>query len=324
MPVIIAAGLALIIGAGAVYLLQPSTRDTQAEIDQLSAQIEALSTAVSTPAPDTGTAEAVSRLEGALSDELGGISGTIGALNERLADVDARMAALETQPDSAPDEVTGVIESLRGDLLSWQQEAERLRSENRDLTNRVAVLESELAQTSAALEKARDVRAQTGAERTSGLIAQIEVAMAEGRPFADIAAELGAHLDTELPPAIQQAASSGVATQDDLRAAFPQAARAALLDSLKAQADANPVARTTSFLRAQLGVRSVVPRDGDDADAILSRAQAAVDAGDLQAAIAEISNLPDPGQAQMAAWVDAARLRAQALSELGTLAGEAK
>ena len=320
--VILTAVLALILGAGAVYFLQPQQPDNQAEIDQLSAQIESLSAAVAASDQDSSAVEAVSKLEGALAGELGGISGTIGGLTERLAEVDARMAALETQPVAAPGDVTGAIETLRNDLQSWQQEAARLRTENRDLNARLEDLEAQLAAATGALSSAQDIKEQSLAERTSGLMAQIEVALADGTPFDRPLAELASAIETDVPAPLSAAASSGVVTQSDLAAAFPDAARAALSEELKAQEDANAVDRASSFLRAQFGIRSVVPREGDDADAVLSRAQHALEIGDLSGAIDELAQLGPGGQAKMDEWISAAKTRAAALQALSQMMGQ--
>ena len=64
-----------------------------------------------------------------------------------------------------------------------------------------------------------------------------------------------------------------------------------------------------AFLRSQAGMRSLAPREGDDPDAILSRAEAAVRAGELQTAIDEIGKLPETGQTAMADWVADAKAR---------------
>jgi len=66
-------------------------------------------------------------------------------------------------------------------------------------------------------------------------------------------------------------------------------------------------------LREQLNVRSVAPRDGDDADAILSRAQAAVSEGQLQAALDEITALPEVAQAKLSEWAGLAQIRVDAV-----------
>jgi len=74
-----------------------------------------------------------------------------------------------------------------------------------------------------------------------------------------------------------------------------------------------------AFLQDQLGVRSVAPKDGNDADAVLSRAEAALKAGDLASAFAELDALPSEGQAEMTDWIALATRRAQALDALSAL-----
>ena len=69
-----------------------------------------------------------------------------------------------------------------------------------------------------------------------------------------------------------------------------------------------------------MGVRSLAPREGDDPDAILSRAQAAVTAGEIEGALAEIVMLPPDGQSAMTDWVTAARARLDALAAASGLA----
>ncbi|MEL6640936.1 MAG: hypothetical protein AAFP98_06425, partial [Pseudomonadota bacterium] len=69
-----------------------------------------------------------------------------------------------------------------------------------------------------------------------------------------------------------------------------------------------------AFLREQLNVRSVAPREGDDADAVLSRAQAAVSEGQLQTALDEIGGLPDIAKAKLAEWAATAETRVAALN----------
>ncbi|WP_408635231.1 COG4223 family protein, partial [Paracoccus binzhouensis] len=75
-----------------------------------------------------------------------------------------------------------------------------------------------------------------------------------------------------------------------------------------------------TFLRVQTGARSVEPRQGDDPDAILSRADAAVKAGDIKGALAEIGSLPQPGQDAMADWTARAGLWVEANAALAALA----
>jgi hypothetical protein len=77
-----------------------------------------------------------------------------------------------------------------------------------------------------------------------------------------------------------------------------------------------------AFLRAQLGVRSLEPREGDDADAILSRAEAALAEGRLGDALAEIETLPEGARAAMSGWAAEATARRDALAAAEALSAE--
>ena len=68
------------------------------------------------------------------------------------------------------------------------------------------------------------------------------------------------------------------------------------------------------YVNRHLGARSVAPREGSDADAVLSRAEAAVRIGQLQLALSELSALPEAAKPAIAAWETAAQKRLSAMS----------
>ncbi len=124
-----------------------------------------------------------------------------------------------------------------------------------------------------------------------------------------------------MPPALAEQ-GQGVPTLEALRAAFAPAARAALAASLKQTAGGSLWDRSLAFLRTQSGARSLTPREGADPDAVLSRAEAALAAGDPGASIAAIAALPTDGQARMAEWVALAKRRIAATAAAAALAAE--
>jgi hypothetical protein len=81
--------------------------------------------------------------------------------------------------------------------------------------------------------------------------------------------------------------------------------------------------RVANFVRTQVGVRALTPRDGNDPDAILSRAEAALTVGDLAQALAELATLPVPAQDALAAWRAQAQLRLDAQAVLQALLAKA-
>ena len=100
---------------------------------------------------------------------------------------------------------------------------------------------------------------------------------------------------------------------------------AAILDATAAALKAAPandgaMGVIGNFLRVQTGARSVEPREGSDPDAVLSRADAAVKAGDIPGALSEIGALPQPGQDAMSGWSAQARTWVEANAALTALA----
>ena len=75
----------------------------------------------------------------------------------------------------------------------------------------------------------------------------------------------------------------------------------------------------TAFVRNQLGARSLEPQEGNDPDAILSRAEAALREGRLADAVAEVETLPEIARLELTGWTGQAALRLEALAAMRVL-----
>jgi hypothetical protein len=141
-----------------------------------------------------------------------------------------------------------------------------------------------------------------------------------GAPYPSaIAALAGA----DIAVVLTDNASAGLPSLQALQASFPDSARTALEAALRANMGESWSERVGNFLRTQVGVRSLTPRDGPDPDAILSRAEAALTAGDVAQALAEIATLPTPAQDALSAWRVQAQLRLDAQAALAALLAKA-
>ncbi|MGR3484238.1 MAG: hypothetical protein ACU0BF_02765 [Paracoccaceae bacterium] len=260
--------------------LDAQATESRARLDDALAEI-----AEARAALDAGLTDAASRTDAAAADLTARVDGTLTDLEARM---DTRMAEL----------------------------TERLETARADATSRVdaALEELEARRAEAEAAAARAARAVDAREELTAVIRAVDT----GAPFASEVAALGEALQAPLPDALVRSAMDGVPTRGDLAAAFPDAARAAL--TAARQAGATPDAGGLGgVLRSQFGVRSTAPREGDDPDAILSRAQAEVDAGRIDAALAELSALPESAQAPLADWTAAARTRVDAIAALDAL-----
>ncbi len=295
----------------------------QATIATLQAQIAALAAVEPPVMPEVD----LSGVEGAIADvaqDVAGLSGGVEALTGRIgvledrpifsgevgadnaamaAAVDALETRLNTERDAAA-EALAAADAARAEAAAAQAAA------TADLQ-----AASEAAQAAIAEAEAR-AQATATATQAQAALSRLQIAMASGAPFSEALADLPG----DAPEALAAAAETGVPTMADLQASFPAAARAALPIALRETAGDTAADRVGAFLMGQIGGRSVEPREGDDPDAILSRAEAAVEAGDLPGALAEIAALPDGAQAMMVDWTAAADARAAADAALAELA----
>lgn len=239
-----------------------------------------------------------------VSNNLSAAQTQISALAERVGGLEAlsdRLTAIETRPvtDGASDEAIAAYEA------ELARVTEALAAQRQDIERMVAEARA-LDATSA--EAARVATAQTA-------LARLKIKLDNGEDFQDLVAELTA-LDVAVPETLTSAAG-GVATLQALTAGFAPAARNALSVSRSETAGSGGI---SGYLRRYLNARSVTPREGDDPDAILSRAEASVRAGDIASALTEIEALPEAARAELSAWEAAARLRALASAAADELA----
>lgn len=251
--------------------------------------------------------------------DLSDITASIADLDGRLDDIEARFSVLESLPadaSGAPSAaMLATVEALRRDLEALKG-ANAAASE--DIRAMAAEAEARRAEAEAEAERARaeSAAALQAATRKSAL-GRLQAAIESGGSFRDALADLEG---LEIPAVLADMADEGVPTLADLSGQFPPAARVALEASVRATMGNSLGDRFTAFLKTTTGARSLTPREGDDPDAVLSRAEAAVKAGDLPAALAEIAALPDVGQAAMADWVGLVQQRLAAQEATAALA----
>src|SRR5690606_32115126 len=191
-------------------------------------------------------------------------------------------------------------EALRNQIAATAEEAER----------RIAAAEAQAADLQSNAEAAN--RRAQAATAAAAFRAAIETGGQRDQALADLRA---AGVE---PPAVL---TGDVQSLEQLRANFPAAAREGLAAALQeVQGSNGALGMIGDFLRVQTGARSVEPREGNDPDAILSRADAAVKAGDIKGALEEIASLPQSGQQAMADWTASAGLWIEDNAALAALA----
>jgi len=262
--------------------LADQTKTLEAQAQEIAAQAEQIA-ALTQQLGDLPPPVDLSGLETGLADQ----TSDLGALASRVE-------AVEKRPMTQ-----GLSEEA---VAAYEAQLERLQSAVEDQRAEVEeVLADAKASESSAEENARISLARAAMTR---IIAAVD----SGAPFAEAAADLQSAGGIDLPDALGATADSRVPTLSDLQQSFPDAARIALAAARAEEAAAgdNGVA---SFIQRRLGARSVVPQEGDDPDAVLSRAEAATREGRLGDALAELETLPDTAKGTMSEWLDTAQMR---------------
>lgn len=251
-------------------------------------------------------------------------SAAVAALQSGLASLDARLAVVEKQPvGEAGAASSTAVAAFERELQALRQQVEAQGNAGSamtaDLKTAMFDAKAELASAAeAAKQVASEAQASAQAARNDLALGRVSVALEAGGSFSSALDDLRA-AGLSIPDALSADAAGGVPTLVDLQRTFPDAAREALAAALRADAGSTWSERVGAFLRTQAGIRSLTPREGDDPDAILSRAEAALAGGDVAAALAGIASLPEPAQAAMAAWVAEATKRQAAVDALAGL-----
>lgn len=320
LPAVGGGALAALIGFGLshfnVFGLAPVSADTSALNARLSVVEDGLTRinaelaafAAKPPAADPALADRLSALENATEQPV---------RDPRLDEVTARIAALEAQLSDAATTGTGASGAA---LAALQAEVRALKSAPPVATEDLSAL---VAEAKASLVEAEALAASTktvadGAKMTAAL-GQLRAALDTGNAYTSALAMLQG---SDIPAALSDNAATGLPTLASLQGSFPDAARNALNAALRANPGESWSDRVGTFLRSQTGARSVTPRDGDDPDAILSRAEAALANADLDAALREISTLPEAAKSAMADWTNLAEQRRAAAAAIETIAAK--
>lgn len=257
-----------------------AVRSDEAALASLRADLAALS-------------DRVARLEAAPAPEPPDLS----ALDE----LDRRIAAIEALPAGDGGPSTAALAAKLADLERQLAAVPR----GVDPTDLQAALDRLSAAEAEAESRAAEAAAAARAAARAQALDALRAAVASG---ADFQAELAAVDDPGLT-AVLAPYVSGVSTLADLQADFPEAARQALQLARKASGGGGWADRLVAFLAAQTGARSLAPREGDDPDAVLSRAEFALSEGRLADALTELSSLDAAIRGPLDGWIARAEAR---------------
>jgi hypothetical protein len=287
------------------------TPDPTAGLDALKADLDARLAALPPP-PDPAVLAAEAR----------------SAAEAGLAELESRLSAIEKRPAGPGGGVSDAA------LAAYDRELQALKAAVEDqgaagagaaeglaeeLKALAASTESQLAAATSEAEKLRaEAEAAGKAVMAQAAVTRVLAALDAGGPFTSAVTEL-TETGHEVPAVLVDAAATGIPTLPDLQRSFPDAARAALDAALKADMGESWTDRVAAYLRTQTGARSLKPLEGNDPDAVLSRAEAALEAGEVGTALTELTALPEAAQPALADWTAAASQREAASAAVAAL-----
>ncbi|WPZ35621.1 mitofilin family membrane protein [Thalassobaculum sp. OXR-137] len=311
--------------AAAFEALSERVSALESEIKRL-ADAPAADTSAGTNADTTAAsdlAERIASLENrftALADEMSivrqglgsaedtdGVAAVTSNLSGRLSEMDARLSELETQ-DSAPPAVSPEdLAALRERVDGLQDTSEGGDADLVARLDSIAATQKDLADR---LAQGRNRQEQAGA-----FLLATNLLAAASSDSGDFAAELDAVETAALDqPQVGEAVATlkshaaGVPSEADLRARFPAVA-ASVIDASIVGADDGVVGTALTRIASLVTLRRTETEEGDDIDAIVNRAEAAANAGDLPGAVQALGALDGDPAKVAAPWIAEANAR---------------
>ncbi len=307
---LIAAALGL--GGGWLWLQQQDAADTTPD------RLATLEQSVAELAPLTDDTAALRQQTETTVAELGT---QVAALREevaaRIEDFDARLEAVERQPSR-----DGTL--TENAIASWQADVDKLRADLEAQAQEITAMATEAAarleQTEASAEQVtQDASLAARMAEARAALAQIRAALDTGTGYAEPLEALRAASEDELPEALVANAEEGVASMASLTEAYPDAARDALAAARNAGVAGEDGGRVSAFFRNQFQLRATAPQEGDSANAVLSRIEAALSDDRLPEALGLVDSLPAEAQDALFDWAARARTRTEAIAAAETL-----
>lgn len=275
------------------------------------------------PAPALADAAAAEAAAGGAEQAAAEADPESGARDAGAAQTDERLAQARADFAEEKRRLETALEEERSRNAGLSAEVENLR---------IALADAQAARDLAANNEAAALRAEIEAlrnqqERNSSrqmraafALTALSRAIDHGDPYTEELAAV-AEFEPAAASALEAHAATGVATDASLRIGFDAAARAALAAaSLEKVGGGLPglIARAQNLV----SVRPAKPVAGDAPGAVLSRAEHALEQGDVAFALLQLEDLPLVAQEAMADWIASARARAEAQAALARLEAE--
>ena len=239
-----------------------------------------------------------------LGEEFNQFATELETVNLQLSKLSKRTDDLENRP---------VLQAVPEDIIE---------KHSKELETLQATLTQQREQVQAVMQEAEAKEAiakQAALEaRIFSAVSRLSTAVKNGSNYADALVDFEAASELKVPDVLRKYAQTGFVTKEQLIEQFPIAARLAV-NSARSEGQDAQGKTFADYLKMQLKARSVVPREGMSADAILSRAEAAVKDDRLTDALSELEALDLTARNQMNDWISKAEERLAAVAYIDTI-----
>ena len=261
------------------------------------AQVDALSAALEQVRSDVGA------LQKAIESGAAGDSAGLDALGNRIGDIESRVSALVENAGGA---ASADIDAIRQQIAGVEALVKSAGEANSGFDSRLGAIEQSLQNLSDKVE------AQSGQPKVALAIASaaLKSAVERGAPFQS-EIETFAAIAPDAPgiAELRTYAENGVATRADILAGTDAAANAMIAAAAPPKQDAGFFERLLASAESLVTVRPIGSVEGAGVPETVARMEVAIQAGDLQQALAEYDALPEASQAAGAPFANTIRAR---------------
>jgi len=287
------------------------------EMDGLRTEVRALEAIPTEAGGDSGVSAAQlaavsARIDG-LEQRLRAVpedpAAALDRLRERIAGLDAGLADLADRPTATPEDVASAREAMESLMASLETMIVDLDS----------ALNTRIDTVAADLEATRQASAEANRQDQAFVLAvsQFAGAIRNGRGFTAEVETLQA-LGAEIAPAVVARAEAGVPTLPELRLSFDPMARDVVRRALAGEEE-SVVGEALNRVADLVSIRRTGIVEGESADAIVARAETALEQDDVATALDALDALPEDLRAVARSWIEAARAKVEAEAEIGRL-----
>lgn len=269
--------------------------------------------------------------------EIARLEETVTALEARLQTAEARAESDDDSlNESALREIQSLSEGLEGKISGAASAAAQalheigaLREETRNEASRiesqsVKSLETATASLAERIEHLERANINTHHASPAGAVAlaQLSLAMQGTEPFLNVLAAYEQATGRTLSGEFRTAAQNGVPDRSLLLETFRDALRAVAREKAEGTDAKTPLDRAKAWAGGLVSIRPSDATAGSDEQAILSRVEARLVEGNLDAAINEMESLPLPLTESLESWLANVRRRASIEAEYHRILAE--